>query len=255
MEENTAEKNMKCCHLESWPEPLSHSGAMWGILYARLLSATSSDMSNTCTGSFHWYHILFCQVYFIYFIIVCIKWFKCFVLVIFSVYSLLLFGDLCHPNEKEDDSKETFYWFKEINCTKASDTGKKYWRKDIQDIENGTTWKIVESTTDHDFTLQYSIVQFTWVVLVLFTCIFCIREVVECLSLQGKFFKSFDSYRHIIIDILLILCLLKGYPVASFKLQRWQYHVATFTGFLLWLQMMIVAGKYPGYGKYIYMFR
>ena len=171
-------------------------------------------------------------------------------LVIFSVYSLLLFGDLCHPNEKEDDSRETFYWFKEINCNNASKPGKKYWSKDIQD-----RWKIVELITNHDFTLEYSIVQFSWVVLVLFTCIFCIREVVECLSLQRKFFKSFDSYRHIIIDILLILCLLKGYPVASFKLQRWQYHVATFTGFLLWVQMMIVAGKYPGYGKYIYMFR
>ena len=182
-------------------------------------------------------------------------------LVIFSIYSLLLFGELCHPEEEKDDSRETFYWRKEINCTIASKKGKGYWSKNIED-----RWEILESMTDQDFRLEYSIAQFSWVVLVLFTCIFCIREIVECLSLQRKFFKSFDSYRHIIIDILLILCLLKGYPVASFKLddedddgcfklQRWQYHVATFTGFLLWLQMMIVAGKYPGYGKYIYMFR
>lgn len=181
-------------------------------------------------------------------------------LVIFSIYSLLLFGELCHPKEEDDDSRETFYWSKEISC-KSSSKGQNYWSKDETD-----KWKILESMIDHDFTLEYNIAQCSWVVLVLFTCIFCIREIVECLSLQRKFFKSFDSYRHIIIDILLILCLLKGYPVASFKLddedddgcfklQRWQYHVATFTGFLLWLQMMIVAGKYPGYGKYIYMFR
>ena len=188
---------------------------------------------------------------------------------IFSIYSLLLFGELCHPvwtpepKQQIDDPRETFYWGTEISCRNASKV-KRYWRKNLKD-----RWEILESMVDLDFRLEYSIAQFSWVVLVGFTCIFCIREIVECLSLQRKFFKSFDSYRHIMIDILLILCLLKGYPVASssmdgdndlrdnnnFKLQRWQYHVATLTSFLLWLQMMIVAGKYPGYGKYIYMFR
>ena len=181
----------------------------------------------------------------------------------FSIYSLLLFGELCHPvwtpepEEKIDDPRETFYWGKEISCRNAS-TVKRYWSKNIRD-----RWEILESMVDLDFTLEYNIAQFSWVVLVGFTCIFCIRDVVECFSLQRKFFKSLDSYRHIMIDILLILCLLKGYPVANFKLgegenfklHRWQYHVATLTSFLLWFQMMIVTGKYPGYGKYIYMFR
>ena len=182
----------------------------------------------------------------------------------FSIYSLLLFGELCHPvwtpepEEKIDDPRETFYWGKEISCRNAS-TVKRYWSKNIRD-----KWEILESMVDLDFTLEYNIAQFSWVVLVGFTCIFCIREVVECFSLQRNFFKRFDSYRHILIDILLILCLLKGYPVANFKLgeeeenfklHRWQYHVATLTSFLLWFQMMIVTGKYPGYGKYIYMFR
>ena len=178
---------------------------------------------------------------------------------IFSVYSLLLFGELCQPDDKDDEARETFYWRKEIKCSNASEV-KRYWSKNEM-----SQWEILESMLDNDFTLEYSIAQFTWVLLVVFTCIFCIREVVECLSLQRKFFNCFDSYRHIMIDILLILCLLKGYPVPNFKLddgtlqrfnlQRWQYHVATLTTFLLWFQMMIVAGKYPGYGKYIYMFR
>ena len=172
-----------------------------------------------------------------------------FVLVIFSIYSLLLFGELCQPDDKDDVARETFDWRKEIKCSNASEV-KRYWSKNAM-----SQWEIFESMIDKDFRLEYSIAQFSWVLLVVFTCIFCIRELVECLSLQRKFFKSFDTYRHIVIDILLILCLLKGYPVPNFKLQRWQYHVATLTTFLLWFQMMIVAGKYPGYGKYIYMFR
>ena len=176
-----------------------------------------------------------------------------FVLVIFSIYSLLLFGELCQPDDEDDDARETFIWSKEIKCSALQEQEspvKHYWSENLKN-----RWKWIEKMIDYDFSLEYSIAQFSWVLLVVFTCIFCIREVAECLSLQRKFFKSFDSYRHIIIDILLILCLLKGYPVPNFKLQRWQYHVATLTTFLLWFQMMIVAGKYPGYGKYIYMFR
>ena len=184
-------------------------------------------------------------------------------LVTFSIYSLLLFGELCQPDDEDDDARETFDWTKEIKCTALQEQEspvKHYWSENLKN-----RWKWIEKMIDYDFSLEYSIAQFSWVLLVVFTCIFCIREVAECLSLQRKFFKSFDSYRHIIIDILLILCLLKGYPVPNFKLddgtlqrfklQRWQYHVATLTTFLLWFQMMIVAGKYPGYGKYIYMFR
>ena len=180
-------------------------------------------------------------------------------LVTFSIYSLLLFGDLCHPVDEKYDNRETFNWSMEISCKEAS-VLKPYWIKNLtqtNEAKNVTTmgWEIYESIINIDNSWKYSIAQFSWIVLIIFTCIFCIREVVECLSLQRKFFKNFDSYRHIIIDILLILCLIKGFPVANFKVQRWQYHVATFTSFSLWFQMMIVAGKYPGYGKYIYMFK
>ena len=174
----------------------------------------------------------------------------------FSIYSLLLFGDLCHPVEGkkgENHNSETFHWRKEISC-KNFTIVKEYWNKHPTDIV-ATGIRISQSLTKIDNSFKYSIAQISWIVLVVFTCIFLLREVVECLSLRRKFFKSFDSYRHIVIDILLILSLLKGFPVANFKLQRWQYHVATYTSFSLWFQMMIVAGKYPGYGKYIYMLK
>ena len=69
-----------------------------------------------------------------------------FCLVIFSVYSLLLFGELCHPDDDEDDPRETFHWSKEISCTNSSE-GLTFWSK-----------KLHESIFDHDFRLDYNIV-------------------------------------------------------------------------------------------------
>ena len=49
----------------------------------------------------------------------------------FSIYSLLLFGDLCHPVEGkmgENHNSETFHWRKEISCKKFTIV-KEYWNK------------------------------------------------------------------------------------------------------------------------------
>ena len=166
----------------------------------------------------------------------------------FSIYSLLLFGDLCQPDD-DDDDKDTWKWNVEIECKDVTAL-RDYWNKNLTDPR-----EIYKARIKIDYSLKYSIAQMAWVLLVVLTCAFFIRELVECLSLKKKFFTKLDSYRHLVIDFLLILCLLKGYPVAKLKLQRWQYHVATFTSFFLWFQMMIVAGKYPGYGKYVHMFK
>lgn len=64
-----------------------------------------------------------------------------------------------------------------------------------------------------------------------------------------------DSLGNLAIDILLILCLYKGNPHDETLFERWQFHAATVTSFLLWLQTMLTLGKYPGYGKYIIMFK
>ena len=177
------------------------------------------------------------------------------VLVTFSVYSLLMFGVLCKPDE-DDDDKETWNWNCEIKCQEKQVTQKiwkkKFWPKntDLHELRD-----IYEENVLVDNSHRYNIAQITWVLLVLITCAFLIRELIECVSLRKKFFTKSESYKHIIIDILLIFCLLKGLPVEELKLQRWQYHVATITNFGLWFQMLILAGKYPGYGKYIHMFK
>lgn len=177
---------------------------------------------------------------------------KVFLLVIFSIYSLLLFGNLCKPDQ-DDYAKETWEWNDNITCQERQDKTRQ-WKKN-RSINSTEPRQIYEEDILIDNSLKYHIAQISWVLLVVLTSAFLIRELLECVSQKKKFFIKMDNYRRITIDFLLILCLLMGLPEQSLILQRWQYHVATITNFGLWFQMMIFAGKYPGYGKYIHMFK
>ena len=106
-----------------------------------------------------------------------------------------------------------------------------------------------------DLDSEYRICQTCWIILVVLTTFFCLRELCSFRLLRLEFFTRIESYRHVAIDALLISSLYKGFPHFHLQLERWQYHVATCTSFLLWLQTMIIAGKYPGYGKYVHMFK
>ena len=181
---------------------------------------------------------------------------------IFSIYSILLFGNLCKP--KENDTKTTserFRWDHSIKC--------------------------------HGHEEDYTTVKATWVLLILMTGYWFMREILNCAFLRLTFFLRYSSYRRLITDALIrewfitkkvtltiffaitntndniwkpksllsklnlsfIFCLYKGFPHPHMQLERWQYHLASIAGFLLWLQMMIELGRYPGWGKYIMMLK
>ena len=146
---------------------------------------------------------------------------------IFSTYAVLLFGQLCKPDDDDDATKNRFLWNNTINCTAWTD-------------DNET---------------EYRTLQATWVILLLFMVYFWLREVLEMVADPRKFFSRMESYGNMAIDILLLLCLYKGAPHDEKTFERWQFHVATVTSFLLWVQTMLTLGKYPGYGKYIIMFK
>ena len=154
--------------------------------------------------------------------------------VIFSIYAVLLFGDLCKPND-DDKDEERWDWNKTVNCKKWS---------------NGTN-----GPDDDDTSTEYKTTQVTWVLLVIFTVYFWLREVLKLVAEPRTFLSRMESYGDLAIDILLICSLYKGFPHDARQFERWQYHVATFTSFLLWVQTMLTLGKYPGYGKYIIMFK
>ena len=152
--------------------------------------------------------------------------------VIFSIYAVLIFGDLCKP-DGDDDDEGRFNWTQNIGCKKWS---------------NGTDGSDATST-------EYKTTQVTWVLLVIFTVYFWIREVLKLVADHRTFLSRMESFGDLAIDILLILALYKGFPHDKQNFERWQFHVATVTSFLLWVQTMMTLGKYPGYGKYIIMFK
>ena len=146
----------------------------------------------------------------------------------FSIYSILLFANLCKPKRDENANAEYGRW---------------QWNQTIKCIG----WK--------DDDEELTIVEITWVLLVLMTTYFFIRDILECASLRLKFFMRVSTYRRLLTDALLIFCLYRGFPNHDLELERWQYHMASIAGFLLWLQTMIELGRYPGCGKYIMMFK
>ena len=118
---------------------------------------------------------------------------------------------------------------------------------------NGSSVNCTDRTEDTE--TEYSTLSAAWVILVIFTVYFWLREILDFVADPRKFISRTDSLGNLAIDILLILCLYKGNPHDKTLFERWQFHVATVTSFLLWVQTMLTLGKYPGYGKYIIMFK
>ena len=146
---------------------------------------------------------------------------------IFSIYASLLFGQLCKPDSNDSAKKDRWHWQSDIDCVK--------WTEDTN--------------------TEYSTLQATWVILLIFTIYFWLREIYQMIAHPRKFFSRMESFGYLAIDILLLLCLSKGYPHEDLRFERWLFHVGTITSFLLWVRTMLTLGKYPGYGKYIIMFK
>ena len=57
-----------------------------------------------------------------------------------------------------------------------------------------------------------------------------------------------------VVDCSLCLGIHSGDPEQVRTLQRWQYHLASLTCFLLWTEMLFLVGKLPRFGLYVQMF-
>ena len=143
----------------------------------------------------------------------------------FSVYCGVLFGYLCSPEKVDPDQR--FDLRQEIPC-------------DCKDELIYTAFV-------------------AWIFIVLWLIFYIGKEAV-CLSIhQEKYFSKMDSYRNVAIIMFIILVVHKGprdvRKPTSLSLERWQYHLAAFTCMLLWLEMLMLVGKIPKFGKYIHMFK
>ena len=88
--------------------------------------------------------------------------------VTFSIYSILLFGNLCKPEENAD---ERFRLDHTIKCQGSEE--------------------------------DYTTVKATWVLLILMTGYFFMRDILNCAFLRLTFFLRYSSYRRLITDTLI----------------------------------------------------
>ena len=99
-------------------------------------------------------------------------------------------GNLCKPDE-DDDGTKTWEWNLNISCQEkelSSKQWKKFWSKNITDPD-----EIYEEIILIDNSLKYHIAQISWVLLVVLTCAFLIRELMECVSHKKKFFINLKN--------------------------------------------------------------
>ena len=152
---------------------------------------------------------------------------------IYSVYSALLFGQICAPSDKEDEDQR---WnpTDEITCRNTTQ---------IQ-------YPFMKHLPSHT-----CVAAVAWTMLVTFVAVYMIKEVTKMFINIRKYVRSMDSYRNLVIVISIVLVIYRGHPEdPELKLQRWQYHVASYTCFLLWIEMLFLVGKLPRFGKYVQMF-
>ena len=75
---------------------------------------------------------------------------------------------------------------------------------------------------------------------------------------KQKYLKRLDTYRNLatILSTILVMSqtstLLTSTP--DIALARWQFHLASFTCLLLWLETAALFGRVPVFGKYLHMF-
>merc|ERR1719219_405835 len=145
---------------------------------------------------------------------------------LFSVYSALLFGFLCSPEKV--NTEQRFNLWHEIPC-----------RDDTDDL--------------------ISTAFAAWILIVLWLVFYIGKEAVLLSIQQKKYFSKWAGFRNIGIISFIILVVHRGprevRGPTSLSLQRWQYHLAAFTCMLLWLEMLMLVGKIPKFGKYIHMFK
>ena len=156
---------------------------------------------------------------------------------IYSIYSVLLFQYICSPDNNFDQGADRWNWNTIIEC----------------------------NTNDKLEGLMFVL----WILITIFAVVYIMREVCKQWFLKrnthvvvdGELMDSFlnwDTLRNFLILISIILNIYAGPPTASGESKKmeiavWRYHVASLTCVLLWLEMMMLVGRVPRFGKYVQM--
>ena len=143
---------------------------------------------------------------------------------VYTIYALLIYGTICQPNT--DNEKYQYDFDQSIPC----------------DIRS------------HPY--ETPLAQISWFLLVIFTLLYFINEMIKVLTTTKRYFSQWDSYIDIALIISFPLISIHSNPFSNdIAIARWQFHAAAVGCFLTWLQMMFFIGKLPRFGKYVQMFR
>ena len=141
------------------------------------------------------------------------------------MYCGVLFGYLCSPEMV--NTEQRFQFTQEIPC-------------------------------DDNYELVYTAFV-AWIFIILWLIFYIGKEAVILSIQERKYFFKLEGFRNFAIILFIILVVHKGPKnmrrEQRLSLERWQYHLAAFTCMLLWLEMLMLVGKIPKFGKYIHMFK
>lgn len=157
----------------------------------------------------------------------------------FSVYATLMFSILCPPSE---DTREQRY---DIGSTVKCDMKK---RPDAQHIANA--------------------INVSWIFLLIFLPVLTMKESAKIpalptsrknFDLWWRYISQFETIRNNgMIILMFVLVFAVGrllYLDEEYEVYRWQYYVASIATFLTWLELLVMIGRDPMFGKYIQFFR
>ena len=159
--------------------------------------------------------------------------------VVYTIYALMVFVQLCRPNSYDN--------FIDIRWNITSNVTCKF-------HPSGDPMSV--DTEYNTYRKKAMLAQVSWVFLIMFTLIYVVNESIKIFTNLRDYFSKWDSY----IDLILIF----SFPLISFhedpfvevfSMRLWQFHMAAAGCFLSWLQMMFLIGKLPKFGKYVQMFR
>lgn len=155
--------------------------------------------------------------------------------VVFSIYAVLTFAFLCPPTEKDRPMRKNFTSTVECNGSE---------REDMEHIKR---------------TILAS-----WIFLIIFTIVFILRESGKVPGLPTSRKKcwalvkhscKFETLRNTVMIILMVALIYCTGMKPSPEVARWEYYFACIASFLLWIEMLVMIGRVPMFGKYIQMYR
>ena len=175
--------------------------------------------------------------------------FYCFILfshflfsMIFSVYTILVYHDLCPLNMTTN-----YYGDESVFLT------------DLSSWSSHLTEKIVcnMTTANGDFFLPKANFALTaWVCLLIFTITTMLREISEFYDQKWRNFLEIDTWIHFFMIAMFGICSFhsNGFN-GTMVVYRYQHHTAAWGIFATWIQMLLYMERTPRFGLYIHLLR